>query len=173
MRRTVAIALAALLLVGSFARTDDFAALCADRVALEHVYHGHRTGTKQPFEQAMPRALVERLVRDDMHEEAVLGKAYAVEITPAMVAAEVQRINATTRVPEMLAGIKKALGDDAGRLAARWCGPSSSSGSCAAVSTTTTRSMRRNAAKPSGPAQACWRASQSRARAIRLGECRR
>ena len=53
---------------------DDFAARCADRAAIERVYHTHRMGTKQPFEQAMPQALREQVVRQDQHKETVLKK---------------------------------------------------------------------------------------------------
>jgi hypothetical protein len=105
------------------ARADDFAARCADRAAIERVYHAHRLGTKQPFEQAMPRELIERLVRQDQHKEAVLKKFYGAEITPAMVEAEVQRINTTTRAPEVLAEIKQALGNDAARFASAMVRP--------------------------------------------------
>ena len=105
------------------ARADDFAARCADRAAIERIYHTHRLGTKQPFEQAMPRALLEQIVRQDQHNEAVLKKVYGLEITPAMVATEVERINTTTRAPEVLAEIKTALGDDAARFASAMARP--------------------------------------------------
>src|SRR5439155_2992075 len=39
------------------------------------------------------------------------------QITPALLDAEVQRINTTTRAPEMLAEIKTALGNDPARFA--------------------------------------------------------
>jgi hypothetical protein len=105
------------VLPGLVAGATDLATLCADRAALERVYHEHRTGTKLRFEEAMPRALLERLVRDEERKEATLRKIYAVEITPAMVEAEVQRIDTTTRAPEMLAEIKAALGNDPARFA--------------------------------------------------------
>jgi hypothetical protein len=99
------------------ALADDFAALCSDRAAIERVYHQHRLGDKRPFEQALPRATLERLVRDDLRKEAALQKAYGVEITPAMLDSEVQRINATTRAPDILAELKAALGNDTNRFA--------------------------------------------------------
>ena len=71
----------------------DFAPLSVDRAAIERVYHEHRTGTKPPFEEAMPPALLARLVREDAKKEAVLARTYGVTITDAMVAAEVERIN--------------------------------------------------------------------------------
>lgn len=92
-------------------------ALCADRAAIERVYHEHRSGTKKSFEESMPAAQIEGLVRLDLHKEAVLRAVYQVEITPEMVDAEVQRINATTRAPEMLTEIKEAMGNDSGRFA--------------------------------------------------------
>ncbi len=101
----------------------EFGRLCTDRAAVERVYHAHRLGTKQTFEEAMPRALLEQLVRQDQHKEAVLKKVYGVGITPAMVAAEVQRINSTTRAPEVLAEIRHALGDDTARFIAAMAHP--------------------------------------------------
>jgi hypothetical protein len=113
----MSLAVLSMLAGGSMVGADDFTALCADRMAIERVYHAHRTGTKPPIEQAMPRELIERLTRQDRHKEAVLGKVYGVDITPAMVEAEVRRIDTTTRAPEMLAEIKHALGDDPARFA--------------------------------------------------------
>jgi len=106
-----------LLNLGGNVWAQDFAALCADRTATEHVYYEYRLGTKPPFEQTMPPALVEKLVRADLHKEAVLGRIYGVRVSPAMLAAEVQRINTTTRAPDVLAGLKAALGNDTNRFA--------------------------------------------------------
>jgi hypothetical protein len=97
--------------------SEDFAALCADRAAVERVYYNHRPGTKLPFEQALPRATLERFVRDDLKKEPVLARIYGVSITDEMVATEVRRINATTRTPEILVEIKTALGNDTNRFA--------------------------------------------------------
>jgi len=123
--KTVSTLLLALLLVASPRRSDadDFAARCGDRTAIERVYHAHRIGTTQTFEQAMPRELIERLVREEMKKEAVLRQVYGMEITPTMVAAEVERINTTTRAPEMLAEIKQSLGGNAARFAAGMARP--------------------------------------------------
>jgi len=109
--------IASLLFTHAIAHANDFAVLCADRAALERVYHDHRTGTKQPFDQTMPRELIESLTRQELRKEAVLRKTYGVVITPAMLAAEVERINSTTRAPEILAELKHALDDDAQRFA--------------------------------------------------------
>jgi hypothetical protein len=95
----------------------ELAALCADRAAVERVYYNHRTGTKPPFEEALPVDQLRRLVESDLAREAALKNVYGIEITPAMVEAEVQRINTTTRAPDVLAEIKVALGNDTNRFA--------------------------------------------------------
>jgi hypothetical protein len=106
-----------LLTWGCIVSAEDFSALCADRAAVERVYYSHRLGTKPPFEQAMPASMVEKLVREDLHKESVLKQVYGVEITPAMLAAEVQRINTSTRAPDVLAELKAALNNDPERFA--------------------------------------------------------
>jgi len=71
------VALGAWLVLGSAALAGDFASLCADRAAIERVYYNHRLGEKPPFEQALPVTILENLVREDLHKEAALQKAYA------------------------------------------------------------------------------------------------
>ncbi|HEY5909172.1 MAG TPA: hypothetical protein VJA21_01060 [Verrucomicrobiae bacterium] len=95
----------------------ELTALCADRAAIEQVYYDHRTGTKPPFGEALPRDALRRLVQTDLAKEAALKNVYGVEVTPAMVAAEVQRINTTTRAPDILAELKATLGNDTNRFA--------------------------------------------------------
>jgi len=90
-----------LIFACSITRAEPFEQLCADRTAVERVYYSHRLGNKPPFEQELPPALVQKLVRADLHKEAVVKSAYGISITPAMLANEVQRINVTTRAPEI------------------------------------------------------------------------
>jgi hypothetical protein len=101
----------------------DFSSLCADRAAIEHVYYEHRTGTKPDFEQTMPSTLLEKLVREDSTKETTLARVYGVKITGAWLATEVERINTTTRAPEMLAEIKAALGNDPEKFANAFAKP--------------------------------------------------
>lgn len=98
------------------ARAENFDALCADRAAVERVYYQHRLGTKPPFEQVLPRQALERMVRQDQLKETVLKSVYGVKVTAAMVEAEVARINATTRAPDILAELKAALSNDPQRF---------------------------------------------------------
>jgi len=102
---------------------EDLTTLCADRAAIERVYHVHRLGDKSSFDEALPPATLEKLVRRDSHKEAVLKKVYGVEVTPAALDAEVQRINTTTRAPAVLAEIKTALGSDPVRFANAFAKP--------------------------------------------------
>jgi len=99
------------------------AAFCRDRTAIERVYYSHRLGTKPPFEQVSPETLIERLVRQELRKERVLKTVYRTEITLAMLDAEVQRINATTRAPDMLVEIKTALGNDPEKFAEAFAKP--------------------------------------------------
>jgi hypothetical protein len=108
---------AAIPILASLARAGTFADLCADRTAIERVYHEHRLGDKPAFEQALPAALIAELVHRDLHKAAVLETAYGVVLTPAQIQAEVARIDATTRDPAMLAGLRRALGGDPARFA--------------------------------------------------------
>ena len=102
---------------------DDFALLVADRAAIERVYYHHRLGDKPPFEQTLPSATLEALVKLELKKEAALEKVYGLAITPAQVGSEVQRINSTTQSPEMLAEIKAALGNDPERFANAFARP--------------------------------------------------
>src|SRR6478672_911930 len=97
--------------------SDNTDELCSDREAVERIYYNHRTGEKPPFEQTLARDEIKNLVRTELRKEAALHKSYAVNITPAMVEAEVQRIHRNTRAPEMLAELKAALGNDDARFA--------------------------------------------------------
>lgn len=116
-RTTRWFALLVLLSSGLTALANDLTSLFADRAAIERVYYHHRLGEKHPFEQALPPATLENLVRQDLREEAALKRNYGVEVTPALLDSEVQRINSTTRAPEMLAEMKTALGNDPTRFA--------------------------------------------------------
>ena len=112
-----------LLFAYSTAWAGDTAALLRDRAAIERVYYNHRLGQKPPFEEALAPATLEGLVRLDLKKEAVLRKDYGVTITPALLDAEVQRINSTTRAPDMLLGIKAALGNEPARFAQAFAKP--------------------------------------------------
>lgn len=91
--------------------TADFAALVADRVAIEHVYYLHREGNKPPFEEVLPRELADELVNRDLERERAL-KQKGIEFGAADIAAEARRIDRASKAPEVLAELKKALDND-------------------------------------------------------------
>jgi hypothetical protein len=88
-----------------------------DRTAIERVYYEHRLGTKPPFEQTLPHEQVEKMVKLDLKKEAILKRVYKIDIKQTDVDTEVQRVNLTTKAPEVLNEIKKALGNDPKRFA--------------------------------------------------------
>ena len=99
------------------ATADDLGSLCADRAAIERVYYEHRLGNKPPFEQLLPHSVIEQLVKQDLQKEAVLKRNYGVDISTIQLEVEVKRIDTTTRAPETLAELKKALANDPARFA--------------------------------------------------------
>lgn len=98
-------------------RSDESDSLLADRTVIERIYYDHRLGNKPPFEQALPRATLQQLVRQDLQKEATLKGEFGVSISGLEVELEMRRINTTTRAPEMLTEIKAALGNDPARFA--------------------------------------------------------
>src|SRR5262245_39287513 len=84
-------------MAGAPASAGDIAAVLQERAAIERVYHNHRTGAKLSFEEATPPATLENLVLLDRKKEWVLEHAYGTVITPALLEAEVRRIDTTTR----------------------------------------------------------------------------
>ena len=106
-----------LFLAGLSIPAQDLPGLCSNRVAVERVYYQHRTGEKPPFEETLPPATLEKLVRLELRKESALREHYGVLITPTLLAAEVRRIDSTTRAPEVLAEIKAALGNDPAKFA--------------------------------------------------------
>jgi hypothetical protein len=107
----------ALLLAASAATAADLSALIADREAVERVYYNHRTGDKPAFEKTVSREQLRQLVERDLARETALKQRYGLAITDAQVAAEVARIDSTSRAPEVLAQIKAALANDTNRFA--------------------------------------------------------
>jgi hypothetical protein len=110
-------ALAAFAPIGATHGAAAAPSIYADRAAVEQVYFRHRLGSQPPFDQAMPAALIKRLVDQDEHKEIILQRRYGVQVTGAMVDTEVQRINHTSQAPDVLAEIKASLNDDQSRFA--------------------------------------------------------
>lgn len=111
-----AIPLFLLCLASAYSATN-LATQLADRTAIERVYYQHRLGTKLPFEQALPPAVIEKLVEQDYQKEQVLRQVYNTQITDEQVTQEIRWIERTSRAPEVLVELRHALGNDATRFA--------------------------------------------------------
>ena len=80
--------------------------------AIERVRHAHQIGDTRPFEAAMPRSLLESKVRTFLEESAALERFWHGRVTAEMLREETERMARRTRMPERLAELHAALGDD-------------------------------------------------------------
>lgn len=96
---------------------EDLAALVADRTAIERVYYQHRLGSKPAFEQVLPPATITKLVEQESQKERVLAQVYHTQISTDQVATEIRRMENTSRAPEVLAELRRALDHDTHRFA--------------------------------------------------------
>jgi hypothetical protein len=116
MRRLVLIALAISpwLFLGPFAFARDLT--FEDRVnaqeVIERVYYSHQIGATKPFEEAVPRAVLEEKVRTYLKESIALQQSWHTQLTSYMLQVEVQRMARSTRAPERLQELYAALGND-------------------------------------------------------------
>lgn len=109
--------LACVLTVATSAFAVSVGELVDDRLAVERVYYAKQVGAKAPFEQAVPRSVIERRVQQELLKERVLKSVYRLEITPKLVDEEVARIERSTMAGDMLAQIKLSLANNAERFA--------------------------------------------------------
>ena len=80
--------------------------------AIERVYYSHQVGTTQPFEQAIPRSLLEKKVHDSLKQSAALEKFWGTPINAEVLRHELERIARETRFPDRLQEVFAALGND-------------------------------------------------------------
>ncbi len=102
----------ALLSVPALARDLTFDERVAAQEAIERVYYKYRVGATRPFEQAVPRAALESIVRQHLAREDELATRWHTPITSAAVEHEIERIASRTRYPERLEEIYEALDHD-------------------------------------------------------------
>jgi len=81
--------------------------------AIERVYYAHQIGATRPFEEAVPRATLERKVRTYLKESLALERLWGAPMTAAALREEWERIARSTRMPERLEELHAALGHDA------------------------------------------------------------
>jgi len=80
--------------------------------ATERVYYSHQVGVTRPFEEAVPRSLLEQKVRTYLKQSVALERFWNTPVTAAMLRAELERMARETRMPDRLREIVAALGND-------------------------------------------------------------
>ncbi|MBI1951002.1 MAG: hypothetical protein HYS34_06540 [Acidobacteria bacterium] len=93
-------------------RTLSFEQRLLAQRAIERVYHSGRMGTARPFEEAVPRHLLDRKVRTYLSQSVALARLWRSPISAGALRRELERIAANTRFPERLRAIYEALGND-------------------------------------------------------------
>jgi len=82
------------------------------QAAIERVYYSHQLGATKPFEQSVPRAVVEGKVRKYLEQTAALKVFWKTPVTDEMLQRELERMAQGTRMPERLLELYAALGND-------------------------------------------------------------
>jgi N-acetylneuraminic acid mutarotase len=94
-------------------RTLSFSDRVRAQEAIERVYYTHQIGATKPFEEAVPRAIIEDKVRRYLAESAALETFWNTPITDAALQRELERMAGGTRLPDRLKEVFDALGNDA------------------------------------------------------------
>src|SRR5258706_1435859 len=84
----------------------------AAQEGIERLYYSHQLGAATPFDEAVPRDVVEAKVRDMLKKTEALERLWDTPVTSDMLRAEVDRIARATRFPERLREVYAALGND-------------------------------------------------------------
>lgn len=80
--------------------------------ATERVYYSHQVGVTRPFEEAVPRSLLEQKVRTYLKQSVALERFWNTPVTAEMLQAELKRMARETRMPERLRELFAALGNN-------------------------------------------------------------
>lgn len=80
--------------------------------AIERVYYSHQLSAAIPFQEAVPRELLERKVRTYLRQSAALDKFWHAPLTAATLREEAERMGRDSRMPERLRELYRALDDD-------------------------------------------------------------
>src|SRR5213592_3826736 len=80
--------------------------------AIERVYYAHQIGATKPFEEAVPREVLERKVRIYLKQTVALERFWKTPVTARMLQSESERMAQGTRMPERLGELYAALGHD-------------------------------------------------------------
>ncbi len=96
----------------ALARDLTFEERVAAQEAIERVYYSHQIGATRPFEEAVPRAVLEDKVRKYLKESVALERFWKTPVTAEMLRREAERQARGSRMPERLREIYATLGND-------------------------------------------------------------
>jgi N-acetylneuraminic acid mutarotase len=82
------------------------------QAAIERVYYAHQIGATKPFEEAVPRSVLESKVRKYLEQTAALQTYWKTSITDDTLQRELERMAQGSRMPERLRELYTALGND-------------------------------------------------------------
>ncbi len=107
-------AVAAILVQGADAQPPNltFEQRVRAQEAIERAYYSHQIGASRPFEEAVPRAVLEKKVRTYLKESAALDTFWKTPVTSEVLRKELERMAANTRMPERLQELYTVLGND-------------------------------------------------------------
>src|SRR5467141_1412157 len=97
---------------GAIARDLSFEDRVRAQDAIEQVYYSHQIGARKSFDEAVPRAILERKVQTYLRESAALKTIWHTPIPAGMPRAEMERMDRRSRRPGRLLEIRAALGGD-------------------------------------------------------------
>jgi HYR domain-containing protein len=95
-----------------FARDLTFEERVAAQEAIERVYYSHQIGATIPFEEAVPREVLESKVRTYLKQSAALATFWNTPVTGEMLREELERIARESLFPGRLREIYLALNND-------------------------------------------------------------
>src|SRR5438093_5469531 len=70
--------------------------------AIERVYYSHQIGATRPYEEAVPREVLERKVGTYLKQSAALQRFWRIRLTPGMLRGEAVRMAERTQMPGRL-----------------------------------------------------------------------
>jgi N-acetylneuraminic acid mutarotase len=109
---TVGVAVAVCWGSAAFARELTFEDRVKAQETIERVYYSHQIGATNPFEEAVPRAVLERRVARLLELSSRVERRNGIRITPAVLRRELERIAVDTKLPDRLLELYEALGSD-------------------------------------------------------------
>lgn len=112
LRAAVSVALLCIGTAWSHARELTFEDRLKAQEAIERVYYGHQIGAVRPFEEVVPRSVLEAKVRDALQQSLALERFWKAPVTAEVLERELERLKRTTRMPGRLQALFTALGND-------------------------------------------------------------